>query len=123
MRGHIAASEAAEEVLFRTLKVEPVLPWSLCLAPMLDWLFMRLVTTSNSCKEIQLIIRRIFKRLMAKYNTNLCVDVAVAVEVEHLECDLEVAARRREHRQQEDVVGERDQAAFTGEREEGEKSS
>ena len=31
-----------------TLKVEPVLPWSLCLAPMLDWLFMRLVTTSNS---------------------------------------------------------------------------
>ena len=60
---------------------------------------------------------------LANKNANLCVDVAVAVEVEHLECDLEVAARSREHRQQEDVVGERDQAAFTGEREEGEKSS
>ena len=47
----LAASEAAEEVLFRTLKVEPVLPWSLCLAPMLDWLFMRLVTTSNSYRK------------------------------------------------------------------------
>ena len=53
MRGHITASK---EVLFLSLKVEPVLPWSLCLAPMLDWLFMRLVTTSNSWKEIRLIL-------------------------------------------------------------------
>ena len=53
---------------------------------------------------------------MADQNTNLSVNVAVAVEVEHLEGDLEVAARRREHRQQEDVVGERDQAAYTGDR-------
>ena len=41
----------------------------------------------------------------------LGVHVAVAVEVEHLEGDLEVAPRRRQHRQQEDVVGEGYQAA------------
>ena len=34
------------------------------------------------------------------------VDVAVAVEVEHLEGDLEVAPRGGQHRQQEDVVRE-----------------
>ena len=42
----------------------------------------------------------------------LGVHVAVAVEVEHLERDLEVAARGREHSEQEDVVGEGDEAAL-----------